>query len=293
MPIIKKTPGPILNHIYGDAPGQIGGPIFAGNQTLNGGGGWDVIYGDADGLVQFAKGGDDSLFGNGGIDTLYGDANFMWGRAVGGNDLLDGGASWDWLYGDAYEMRDQTLGGNDRLFGGDDTDQLYGDAGGMYDSSRGGNDELHGGNGDDVLYGDALAVSLGVICGNDQLFGDAGNDKLYGDAEDGGLVGGGNDRLTGGTGNDELWGNGGSDTFIFRPGDGQDVIKDYVHINEFGAEQDKIDLSAYGFTSFAQLNIYNAGPAGDGWATIELSPTDKITIEWYSANQLSAADFIL
>ena len=213
MPIIKKTPGPIFNHIYGDAPGQIGGPIFAGNQTLNGGGGWDVIYGDADGLVQFAKGGDDSLFGNGGIDTLYGDANFMWGRAVGGNDLLDGGAAWDWLYGDAYEMRDLTIGGNDRLIGG--------------------------------------------------------------------------------TGNDELWGNGGSDTFVFRPGDGQDVIKDYVHINEFGAEQDKIDLSAYGFTSFAQLNIYNAGPAGDGWATIELSPTDKITIEWYSANQLSAADFIL
>jgi serralysin len=300
MPI-KKPPQIPLNYIYGDAMGQIGGPTLLANQTLVGGNRWDVIYGDCEILSQFARGGDDSLFGNGGFDTLYGDAYSLWDSAGGGNDRLDGGAGYDWLYGDAYEMgmsgsllrSTSPIGGDDRLFGGGDSDRLFGDAAIMRDSSRGGTDELYGGEGDDILYGDALAVYPTATCGKDFLFGEGGNDKLYGDAEDGGLVGGGDDELTGGTGNDELWGNSGSDTFIFRPGDGLDVIHDYAHIAEAGAEQDRIDLSAYGFTSFAQLNIYDAGPAGDGWAVIELSPTDKIVLEHYSAKQLSAADFIL
>ncbi|MFC4297050.1 retention module-containing protein [Castellaniella hirudinis] len=51
---------------------------------------------------------------------------------------------------------------NDKLFGGDGDDVLFG---------QGGNDELHGGAGHDVLYGGS---------GNDVLHGGAGNDTLIG-----------------------------------------------------------------------------------------------------------------
>jgi Ca2+-binding RTX toxin-like protein len=64
---------------------------------------------------------------------------------------------------------------------------------------HGGNDTLHGGDGNDLLRGGK---------GNDLLYGDAGRDTLWGDL--------GNDTLDGGSGND---------LFIFRPGDGNDVIE--------------------------------------------------------------------
>ncbi|PTU72937.1 calcium-binding protein [Pseudomonas mangrovi] len=72
---------------------------------------------------------------------------------------------------------------------GDGNDQAWG---------RGGSDVLHGENGDDYLSGDA---------GNDSLFGGAGNDQLIGGA--------GDDFLAGGAGNDR---------YVYRPGDGKDVI---------------------------------------------------------------------
>ena len=74
-------------------------------------------------------------------------------------------------------------------------------------SGYGGADTLEGGKGNDSLDGGA---------GDDILTGDKGNDKLWGDA--------GNDVLTGGKGSDSLWGDTGNDTFIYTPGDGNDVI---------------------------------------------------------------------
>lgn len=73
------------------------------------------------------------------------------------------------------------------------------------------NDILHGGKGDDKLYGNA---------GNDIIYGDAGNDKLYGGA--------GDDTLYGGTGNDTLTGGAGKDTFVYKNGEGNDIITDYT-----------------------------------------------------------------
>ncbi|WP_271207009.1 calcium-binding protein [Klebsiella electrica] len=63
--------------------------------------------------------------------------------------------------------------------------------------------------------------------GNDVLTGDSGNDALYGEAGDDTLAGlSGDDLLSGGRGNDRLEGGSGNDTYLFAPGDGQDVIYD-------------------------------------------------------------------
>jgi VCBS repeat-containing protein len=62
--------------------------------------------------------------------------------------------------------------------------------------------------GDDQLFGDGSANSLDGL---------AGNDRIYG--------GGGNDLLIGGLGDDVLNGEAGVDTYLYRLGDGNDVIE--------------------------------------------------------------------
>ena len=61
---------------------------------------------------------------------------------------------------------------------------------------------------------------------------------------------------------------------------------------EQGAEQDLIDLSAYGFNSFNDIQINSAGSL-TGWAVIQLSATDSIMLAGVYPNQLTASDFIL
>ena len=78
------------------------------------------------------------------------------------------------------------------------------------------NDTLSGYGGDDTLEGGKGNDSLDGGAGSDILTGDKGNDKLWGGA--------GSDVLTGGKGSDSLWGDAGNDTFIYTPGDGNDVI---------------------------------------------------------------------
>ncbi len=89
------------------------------------------------------------------------------------------------------------------LFGAD------GDAAANPATARGGADTLLGAAGDDRLYGEG---------GNDVLEGLAGDDYLEG--------GRGDDTLFGGPGSDKLVGGLGYDTYIWRQGDGADVIVD-------------------------------------------------------------------
>ncbi len=84
---------------------------------------------------------------------------------------------------------------------------------------------IFGEGGNDTLYGGT---------GNDVIFGDEGDDRLYGDE--------GCDTLIGGEGNDYLSGDEGNDTYIFNPGDGNDVISDY----ENSASSGKADRILFG-----------------------------------------------
>ncbi|MEE3663101.1 tandem-95 repeat protein [Brenneria sp. g21c3] len=125
-------------------------PLNGGNDTLLGGRGDDILFGDA---ISF-----DGIDGNGlpalqqyvgnqlhlGTDTTASveqvhsyitehSAEFNLSSANDGNDILNGGTGNDILYGQ---------GGNDTLYGGSGNDKLYG-----------GDDILIGGPGNDILTG--------------------------------------------------------------------------------------------------------------------------------------------
>jgi Ca2+-binding RTX toxin-like protein len=246
--------------------GDIGPAGRGGNDTIEGGDGFDVIYGDTSNAL-FGIGGNDILYQNAdrgllvgdadfvstsgrcGNDRLYGDGDLIGdaqagGRAAGyGNDLLVAGSASGFgseLYGDLRNdaLEGNSLGGRDTLRGGAFEDVIVGDAWSLGDDAAGGNDRLWGNGGADQLFGDVedgmFETSRG---GNDVLRGGAGDDILFGDSGDqlSEFTRGGNDRLEGGVGDDELWGDGeleesgqgGKDKFVFSGNFGDDLILDF------------------------------------------------------------------
>ena len=117
-----------------------------------------------------------------------------------------------------------------------------------------------GTQGDGIMTGSTL-MGLG---GNDTLVGGGVNDVLMGGKGRDTIVGGaGEDRIVGGAGDDVMYGGGSvdadgaisvqadivTDVFVFSPRDGSgvDIIKD------FDAENDQLDLSAFGITDVEEL----------------------------------------
>jgi Ca2+-binding RTX toxin-like protein len=289
-----------------DIEPQIGGALSSGrggNDRIDGRGGLDQIYGDAWEITGTAKGGNDRLVG----DQIFGDADVMSGHVRGGNDRLHShGVSHLHGVGDAYEMYGHARGGNDRL-SGDGNFNGYGDAQQMREHSRGGDDRLYGSTGNNKLIGDSFSMKHEARGGNDWLHGGAGADRLVGDADImSGDSRGGNDRLIGGKGNDTLFGDfdlplsidfgfhdtsnvvHGADTFIFTPGSGLDVIGD------FQSGKDKIDLSDYGFTEFADLTIETRAGGEEPVTIIDLDKRaaniNEITLQDITSLQVS--DFV-
>ena len=170
-----------------------------------------------------AEVGHDTVYGGDGNDIIFGDAintdHLAWtGNPAGSHN----GGGLDSLK-DYLKAVDGVAPTNERIY------EFIKQNPGQFDAAgdtRGGNDELHGGKGDDIIYGQG---------GNDVLWGDDGNDKLYGGTGNDELHGGaGNDILVGGKGNDTMWGDGGSDTFKWQLGDqgtttqpAIDTIKDF------------------------------------------------------------------
>ncbi|CUA97043.1 VCBS repeat/type I secretion C-terminal target domain (VC_A0849 subclass), partial [Comamonas thiooxydans] len=139
-------------------------PAEVGHDTVYGGDGNDIIFGDAINTDHLAWAGHPAGSHNGGgLDSLKEYLTALDGVAPT-NDRI-------------YDFIKQNPGQFD----------VAGD-------TRGGNDELHGGKGDDIIYGQG---------GNDVLWGDDGNDKLYGGTGNDTLIGGkGDDILIGGAGDD-------------------------------------------------------------------------------------------
>jgi len=120
---------------------------LAGNDTITGGSGDDIIFGDLANLPGTTNGGYAAL-------QAYVVAN-------GGANTAEGVHQYITQHASAFDISG-TSDGNDHLLGGDGNDILFG---------QGGNDILEGGNGNDILYGGA---------GNDTLIGGPGNDTLIG-----------------------------------------------------------------------------------------------------------------
>jgi Ca2+-binding RTX toxin-like protein len=192
-----------------------------GADLIEGGDGDDNLFGDASPVTRFQTSildgadsisggaGADRLYGNGGADTLHGDEGNDKIVAGDGDDSVDGGAGADSADGGSGHDLVHGNDGNDTLQGGDDTDSVFGGSG---------DDEVRGGDGSDSVYGDGGNDSVIGGEGSDSLFGGEGNDTLTGAI--------GFDTLDGGTGDDDLRGGESSDRYVYRSGDGNDMIYD-------------------------------------------------------------------
>ncbi|WP_342650023.1 immunoglobulin-like domain-containing protein [Pseudomonas sp. REB1044] len=215
-----------------------------GNDTVNGGDGNDIIFGD---LVTF-----DSVPGTG-VEAIQGYVANKLGVDVGDVDarMMHQYVTEHYTEFDISRSND----GNDTLIGGDGNDILFG---------QGGDDYLDGGRGNDILLGGT---------GNDTLIGGEGNDLLIGGA--------GNDILIGGKGDDILIGGSGADTFVWKAGDfGNDVIKDFNQ--QEGDRLDLRDLlqgeKASTIDNFLKITTVN------GESTLQVSSEGKLNASGGVAN---------
>ena len=238
--------------------------ITAGDDLLIGGLGGDRIAAGAGNDTVDGAGGDDlllgcdgadSLAGGTGVDTLMGGAGTDVLRLDTGGDLLDGGAGFDTADASGLSAGvriDLALPGNNAWLGAAAIGRLL-------------NVEAVTG----TQFGDQISGSNAA----NLLSGGGGADRLTG--------AGGADTLSGGAGNDTLNGGSGNDRFAFVAGWGTDTIQD------FARGKDKIDLSAAGVTSMAQLTIVTVA----GSADIALG-ADHIVLTGVAAGKLTAADFV-
>lgn len=208
-PIPEPTPDP-------DRGMQITGT--GGRDRLTGGNADDVIVGRGDSDLLEGEAGDDLLKGNGGWDRLAGGA--------GADDLRGGRGS------DRAEYLDAPTGLRADLANpGANTGHAAGDS---YNSIE----RLLGSRFGDELGGDGGANRISGHDGDDLLVGRGGDDRLSG--------GKGDDILAGQQGDDILFGKGGADIFVFQPGGGADVVKDF-------RQADTLDFSSFGISSLDEL----------------------------------------
>lgn len=191
--------------------------LRGGNDTLNAGGGIDLLRYDNAGaeqvIIDLGAGAASGRWSGqafnhsfSGVEQVYGSRN--------GNDHITGNDAANVI--DAFAGDDTLIGGNgdDKLDGGFGADSLMG--GGDNDSLRGdtGADTLKGEEGNDTLRGDSSTDMLMGGAGDDSLTGGTGDDTLHG--------GSGDDRLFGNTARDTLYGNEGND--YISAGDGVDWV---------------------------------------------------------------------
>jgi len=239
------------------------------------------LYGDALEMHNGARGGNDHLTGSAVHLNLYGDAGTIDGDGRGGNDTVIGGSAGDAsIYGDANRLSDNACGGDDTLAGGAFAANLiYGDAGVMDGGSRGGNDTLVGADVSSFsfLFGDANTMRDNARGGDDTLISGTGADHMWGDAQ---FINGVAASPTAPTGTVVT----GADTFVFAPGNGNDDIGDFRQ-----SDGDRIDVSAYGFTSLVDMMI-----TFDGANTkIAFDASNSVTLFGFTdPAALTASDFI-
>jgi Ca2+-binding RTX toxin-like protein len=228
-------------------------------------------------LVVNAGDGNDRIIGGAGDDQIEG---------AFGNDVafgLSGNDSFAWDPGD----------GDDTFTGGSGTDTLEFE--GSDDAELMTVTTLDNGgfrffrNLGDITVDTRLVerVEVNALGGNDTIDGSAQTRSNVELEIDGGA---GRDSLTGGAGDDSLTGEKGRDTFIFQPGTGDDRVLDFTDDN--GAQDDRIDVSAYDFTNVGQIN---KGVSGND-VVLNLGGGDTVRLVDYLAdhalNDLQNNDFI-
>ena len=123
---------------------------------------------------------------------------------------------------------------------------------------------------------------MGTV-GDDTLTGTGADDVIF--------AGTGDDTIDGGGGTDRLSGGQGADVFVFQDVGGIATVIDF----EGGAGAgDQLDVSAFGFASFAafQAVASTSGPGGHD-TLIQLDADDSILLEDFEVADLVIDDVIL
>lgn len=218
---------------------------IANFEDLTGGAGNDTLVGNSGHNLLNGGGGDDNLAGGDGNDTILGGA---------GNDTLNGQAGDDQLLGQAGH--DLLSGGNgrDRLDGGEGNDSTAGQSDSDTILIGQGDDSIDGGDGNDLLIGagdfDFQLTDAALISGFGtatlqsvelaQLSGGDGDNRLNANGFSGSVTlngGLGADTLGDASGDDCLLGGGGDDTYWLL-GIGADVL-----VETSGGGRDTIDFT--------------------------------------------------
>ena len=205
----------------------------SGNDTLNGGGGRDILdyslytssllFSAMDGsgrqtvtavagsdvdVIQnieniLAGSGHDSIIGNNANNSIVGGDGDDWIRDEAGNDTLLGGAGNDTISGGI---------GNDSLDGGDGVDTLD------YSYLTGGVTVVLAGGGAQQTINAVAGSDVDIIRNFENVTGGSGNDYFVGDWNNNTIIGGaGDDTISGSTtGVDRLIGGVGNDTLLFH-----------------------------------------------------------------------------
>ncbi|MBX9702076.1 MAG: hypothetical protein K2X74_21760, partial [Acetobacteraceae bacterium] len=247
----------LANRIQGNEAGNL---IIAGAgaDTVDGGGGDDSVFGQADADLLRGGEGRDWIFGGDADDTIEGGAgnDVLFGET--GADLLRGEAGADYLVGGIGA--DTLEGGteNDLLYGQDGGDLLLGGAGIDYIAGGAGNDTIDGGDQPDAIYGeggdDLIYGGIGFFA--DIMVGGEGNDTLDGSGPPGSgpRNRGDPDRLHGWTGDDTYFVDTPHDLIFEAPGAGHDVVHAEITGTGYYLWSNVEDLVLHGATPFGVGN---------------------------------------
>jgi Ca2+-binding RTX toxin-like protein len=271
-----------------------------GNDTLLGGGGWDVFSFNLAGnygrdVVDGGAGNDDGLRvgARSAVVVDFRDGTVSGGGTSGSGSVsfaniehAAGGAFDDLLIANDAGIRLYGGGGNDTLRGGDGDDRLDSDNDGTDAPPSpldGGNDRVHGYGGDDVLATGAGNDILDGGSGDDWLDAGAGNDRLYWQASDSRVDGGaGSDRLLLKSGNLDLTGvdNG--------------VIRDIETVDLRGGGDNRLTLAAQDILDLSSTTdtLRVLGRAGDS-VNIVGSYTDEGVSGGYHRYSVGAATLLV
>ena len=253
---------------------------------------------EGDGVI-WGTDGDDDLFGTDLADVI---------KALDGDDTVHAGAGNDMIYGHA---------GNDFLFGEDGNDTIWASAGDDIVEGGAGDDRLGVGHGSDTVDGGDGNDMIVKISGSGTVYGGGGDDTLIGGYQNDFISGGsgadwikgdisdligGLDTIEGGSGNDILSGGKSTDTFVFRPNDGYDIIARFelnersvdAEINSaagFSRDWQALDrIHLVGFEDISSENVMSYISQGETGAVFSHQGT---TIEFYgvSVDDLDARNF--
>jgi Ca2+-binding RTX toxin-like protein len=254
-----------LNLATGGTGGDAAGDTYDNIQNVTGGSGANYITGDRGANVLKGGGDRDYLEGGEGTDTLYGDEGNDNLFAGDGNDKVFGGSGDDFISGDAGSDQIDGGSGNDvYMINVDNSDnfKVYRNADNSLSvlSVTDGIDtirdieelwvltrsngllqyqidqlvpalsaanQINGTNAAESIYGTGVNDLINSGDGDDVISALAGNDFVDAGAGADSVTGGdGNDTLRGGKGSDTLAGGTGHDIYLYKKGDGSDIISD-------------------------------------------------------------------